>query len=221
MSGEIESVLGYSFGQEHLLREALTHSTYANEHPTQGDHNERLEFLGDAVVGLLVANLLFHDLDAEEGHMTKQRARVVRREGLASLARKIDLGEHLLLGEGQRRSGGADSDRLLADAFEALVGAVFVDGGWPAVRDTFVPMFEDALSQSRQPLDFKTALQERAHAAGEVTPEYRVVTVSGPDHAREYEVEVRVGTRVLGTGSGTSKKAAEQVAAEHALEHYP
>lgn len=221
MSEPLEAVLGYAFEQPHLLQEALTHSTYANEHPEHGGHNERLEFLGDAVVGLLVANLVFHELDAEEGHMTKQRARVVRREGLAALARQMELGEFLLLGEGQRRSGGADSDRLLADAFEAVVGAVFLDGGWPAVRDTFLPMFKEALRQGRQPLDFKTALQERAHAAGDVTPEYQVLTVSGPDHAREYEVEVRVGTRVLGCGIGTSKKGAEQVAAERALEHYP
>ncbi|MEL6544557.1 MAG: ribonuclease III domain-containing protein, partial [Myxococcota bacterium] len=133
MSHPLEDRLGYQFAEPSMLAQALTHSTYANEHPEQGEHNERLEFLGDAVVGLLTADMLFDRLgEAHEGQLTKRRARVVRREGLAEIARSIDLGEYLKLGEGQRRAGGHYSDRILADAMEALAAALYRDGGMEA-----------------------------------------------------------------------------------------
>lgn len=214
----LEVRVGYRFDDPSILRQALTHSTYANEHPDEGDHNERLEFLGDAVVGLLVADMLFEDLDqAHEGLLTKRRARVVRREGLAKIARQLELGTHLKLGQGQRRAGGEDSDRLLADALEAFVAALFRDGGMAVVRRTVGPLFADALSERSKRLDFKTTLQERAHALGQAPPDYRVVDISGPDHARTYQVEVAIAGAVRGRGRGSSKKAAEQAAAEIAL----
>lgn len=218
MSHPLESVLEYRFQDARLLRQALTHSTYANEHPEQGPNNERLEFLGDAVVDLLVAARLFGDTALEEGAMTKQRARVVRREGLAELARQVGLGEHVLLGAGQRRSGGEQSDRVLADAFEALVGAVFLDGGWVEVERIFSAVFDEAIRASQSLQDFKTALQEHAHATGRGAPEYRILTVSGPDHARRYEVEVLIDGDACGVGAGRSKKTAEQDAARSVLE---
>lgn len=221
MTHPLEERLGYRFAERSLLEQALTHSTYANEHPEDGQHNERLEFLGDAVVGLLTADMLFDRLDdAPEGQLTKRRARVVRREGLAEIARSIDLGAHLRLGEGQRRAGGHYSDRILADSMEALAAAVYRDGGMKAVQQALGPFFLEALRHSDDPMDFKTALQEQAHAHGSASPSYRVVNVSGPDHARVYEVEVVIDEESWGAGSGSSKKAAEQAAAEQALERY-
>ncbi len=221
MSHALEERLAYHFSDRGLLEQALTHSTYANEHPEDGEHNERLEFLGDAVVGLLTADMLFDRLDeAAEGQLTKRRARVVRREGLAEIARTLDLGAHLRLGEGQRRAGGQCSDRILADSMEALAAAVYRDGGMAAVQRALGPLFLEALRRSDDPMDFKTALQEQAHAHGSASPSYRTVSVSGPDHARLYEVEVLIDDEPRGSGQGSSKKAAEQAAAAQALEGY-
>ena len=215
-TAELEVTLGWTFADRRVLTEALTHSTYANENLGAGPDNERLEFLGDAVLGLLVASLLYdRPGQAGEGEMSKRRARVVRRQSLAALARELELGRFLRLGQGQRRSGGTEN--ILADAYEALVGAVFVDGGYEAVQRCFGPALHRALEAAADRIDFKTRLQELCHARGEGPPTYAVVRVEGPGHALRFRCEVRIGAAVVGEGEGSSKKRAEQACAEQAL----
>jgi ribonuclease-3 len=210
--------LGRRFGAPALLREALTHSTYANEHPGDGPANERLEFLGDAVIDLLVAELLFSAFAADaEGALTARRARVVRWETLADLATELGLASALRLGQGESRTPAGDRRRILADAYEALVGAVFLDGGYAAVRQCFGEEMTKAIRRTNLPVDFKTLAQEACHRAGLPTPVYRVAAVEGPDHARQYTCELLVGDEILGRGRGSSKKVAEQQSAQEAL----
>jgi ribonuclease III len=215
---ELQARLGYSFKNRALLEQALTHSTFANENPAVGLSNERLEFLGDAVIGLLAAKLLYEMLhDQPEGELTRRRARVVRREGLASLAADLDLGTHLRLGQGQQRAG-TGGGRLLANAFEALAGGVFLDGGYPGVEQAFEKRLRDAIDAARDARDFKTQLQEECHREGRKPPVYEVTSVSGPDHQRAYACRVLIDGEVMGEGTASSKKLAEQLCAERALE---
>jgi ribonuclease-3 len=210
--------LGHAFADPSLLRQAVTHSTYANEHPGRETSNERLEFLGDAVVDLLATEILFKTFRREaEGALTARRARVVRWESLALLAQDLGLASFLRLGQGESRAPVAERRRLLADAYEAVVGAVFLDGGFEAVRQCFGPALTHAIDAADQPMDFKSLAQEACHRAGLPPPVYRVVAVSGPDHAREYTCELTVGDEVLGRGQGSSKKTAEQESARGAL----
>lgn len=211
---------GYSFRDAGLLETALTHRSAG------APHNEGLEFLGDAVVGLAVAQRLFDlaaagDGAADEGRLTQARARVVSREGLAAAARALDLGARLDLGEGERRDGGAEKDRLLCGAFEAVVGAIFLDGGYPAARDfcarTLGETVADTLAGGAENKDPKNLLQERAQAAGVALPRYSLVATEGADHLPVFEVRVEVGC-VAATGVGGSKKEAERAAARAAIE---
>ncbi len=216
----LQDKLGWRLKEEALLQQALTHSTWANEHPGCGADNERLEFLGDAVLGLLVAEKLFVRFPAaKEGELSRRRARLVQRQALAALAQQLGLGDFLRVGEGQRRAGAKESSRLTADAFEAVVGAVFVDGGLVAVEHCFGAMINDAMARAESSWDFKTELQERCHQRGLPAPRYVVSAISGPDHARRYACEVRIGDTALGSGEGSSKKAAEQLCAKTALQH--
>lgn len=220
--GALEKLLGWHFTQPKLLLTALTHATYANENPGDGPDYERLEFLGDAVLDLLAGRLLFDQFaDAQEGELSRRRARVVRRDTLARLAQRLKLGEHVRLGTGQMRMGGGASKRILADTFEALAGAVFLDGGYQAAMDCFGPHLLAGIEETGEPLDFKTRLQEACHVAGHAAPEYGVVSVDGPDHARQFTCEVRIGIHACGVGVGTNKKAAEQVCARLALAALP
>jgi ribonuclease III len=213
----VEAGLGWKFVEPAWLIEALTHSTYANEHPDAGPANERLEFLGDAVIDLLAARLLFSRFrDAPEGELTRRRARVVRRAALAAMARELALGDALRLGEGQKKSGIAPS-RILADTFEAVVGAVFMDGGFGAVETCFAEKLGAAIERATDPVDFKTLLQEEGHRRDLGAPVYRVVDVSGPDHARRYTCELSVGGRSLAQAVASNKKTAEQECAKAAL----
>ncbi len=212
----LEGRLGWIFRNPALLLEALTHSSYANEHQGTGPDNERLEFLGDAVVNLLAAKLLYTSVHEPEGVLSARRARVVRREGLAALARDLDLGGHLRLGEGQRAAGGA-TESLLADAYEALVGAVFLDGGFDAVERSFAQAVGNAMGGAALPVDFKTELQELCHRRQLSAPRYTVTSTEGPPHARRYVCTVKVGDTLQSAGEGASKKAAEQVCAQKAL----
>jgi ribonuclease-3 len=213
---DLQERLGWTFHNQALLVEALTHSTYANENASAGPANERLEFLGDAVIGLLSADLLYAKLgNAPEGELTRRRARVVRQESLAGMANDLRVAEHLRLGSGPRRARTQPS--MLADAYEALAGAVFLDGGYEAVVNCFAPAVRAAIDQATEPIDFKTLLQEACHRLGQVPPRYRVVSVAGPDHARRYTCEAIVDDQPLGRGSGSSKKAAEQECAQMAL----
>lgn len=204
-----------------LLNQALTHRSYAYEHGGL-PHNERLEFLGDAVLGIAVTDTLYRTFpDLPEGQLAKLRAAVVNSRALADVARDLDLGEYLLLGRGEETTGGRDKSSILADAMEAIIGAIYLSGGSEVVgrliHDRFDPLIE-ASSELGAGLDWKTSLQEAAANAGLGLPEY-LVTNTGPDHEKEFHARVRFGDEVVGEGWGRSKKLAEQRAAELAYVH--
>ncbi|MED5465478.1 MAG: ribonuclease III [Myxococcota bacterium] len=218
----LEERLGYTFAEPSLLREAMTHSTYANENRDGGGHNERLEFVGDAVLDVLVAQQLFVAYpEAPEGELSRRRARVVRRDALAAQATALELEGELRVGQGQRTLEGGITKSLLADAYEALVGAVYLDGGFGAVEATFGEAMEASIERATDTLDFKTELQQRCHRVGASVPEYRVLEVEGPDHARVFTCGVWIDDMQRGVGKDTSKKSAEQIAAKQAMESLP
>ncbi len=211
------------FGNPAVVGEALTHSSYASEKGVR--HNERLEMLGDAVVGFLVTDLLFELLpDAPEGVLTRVRASLVDEASLARQARRLGLGLALALGHGEELTGGRERDSLLADAFEAMLAALYRSDGLEAARRLVRGLFASEVrtrAESGLPrTDYKTALQERAQAELKVVPCYRVVATTGPDHERQFMVEVELGERAAGRGEGRSKKLAEQQAAKAALESW-
>ncbi|RYI99482.1 MAG: ribonuclease III [Acetobacteraceae bacterium] len=212
--------LDYQFLDPRLLHQACTHTTYAFENPGTGPDNERLEYIGDAVLDLLAAHMLFERYPkADEGELSRRRARLVRRETLAELAQELELGQLLRLGQGERRSGGDRRARILADAFEALVGALYLDGGMPAVHRALAAQLDRAIDRLQAPNDYKTLLQEAAHRGGRAPPCYDVLRTEGPPHSRHYVCEVRLGEARLGQGEGPSKRMAEQQCARQALEH--
>lgn len=225
----LELKLGRRFDDRALLTLALTHSSWVHENTAElenaaGLENdyERLEFLGDAVLGLVVAELLFRDdASASEGELTRRKAGLVSMPALAAAARRLDLGTFLLLGRGEESSGGREKDSLLADAFEAVIGAIFLDGGIRAgrafVRRSLLSSQGASGGRDASGYDAKTELQERCQARSRMTPVYRIVETMGPAHAREFAVEVLEGDRVLAAGRGRSRKAAEQDAAAKAL----
>ena len=201
---------------------ALTHKSYCNEHRDEGaGDNERLEFLGDAVVDLVVSHCLMTRFpQANEGELSKLRALVVNEESLASVARALDLGELLLLGRGEENTGGRNKSSVLADALEAVLGAVYLGGGL-AAADRFVelhfqPLFE-RLTGVGAGEDFKTLLQEQVQSQLRLSPRYKVVGELGPDHGKTFQIEVQIGTECYGRGEGRSKKEAEQAAAQKTL----
>jgi len=214
----LESAIGYDFSDRALLREALVHSSTT---AGAGADNERLEFLGDAVVGLVVGDLLQQQWsDADEGRLSRRRAGLVNERSLADQARAIDLGQYLKLGRGEEKTGGRDKNSILSDAYEALVGAVYRDGGFSAAFAILERAFAGAI---REPLgdggaEAKTHLQELTQRVFRETPDYELVGSHGPDHAKEFEVIVRVEGKILGRGRRSSKKSAEQVAAREALQ---
>lgn len=215
--GALEEALGYTFADPSLLRRALTHRSHTSE--AEGDvSNERLEFLGDAVLDLVVADELYRRFDLPEGLMAKARAEMVDAPSLARVAEGLGLGDRLLLGQGEEASAGRSKPSILADAMEALLGAVYLDGGLEEARRIILDNWEgvlDARAAAPGRFDYKTRLQERLAAGGQL-PEYEVEG-SGPDHERSFVATVSVGGVVLGTGRGTSKKRAEQEAARSAL----
>ena len=218
---KLEASLGHSFQDKALLTEALTHRSFANECQVENlPDNERLEFLGDAVLDLVTSEYLMATLpEAPEGQLTRIRAEVVSMPGLARIAGSLDIGSAMLLGKGEERSGGREKSSLLADAVEALIGAVFTDGGFDAARAVvlplFVPMLEEASNVEGQ--DFKSRLQEMLQASQRALPLYKVAGASGPDHERIFLVEVILDDTVISSGQGRTKKSAEQAAAELAL----
>lgn len=213
--------LGVEFQRPELLDEALTHRSFCNENSKIAPrHNERLEFLGDAVIGVAVASLLIeHFPEATEGELTRRRADLVCERGLAGLAEELGLGAALRLGKGEIRSGGRTKPRLLASALEAVVGAVSVDAGAPRAFDLARRLFEPRLHLGVPgETDYKSRLQELAQAERSATPRYHVESAEGPDHDRVFEVAVSLGDDVVGRGRGGSKLRAEQEAAKAALE---
>lgn len=215
----LESRISVRFRDRSLLNNALTHRSFSFESGA-GPHNERLEFLGDAVLGLAVTDMIFAWYpELPEGEMAKLRASTVNMAVLADSARNIELGTYLLLGRGEELSGGRDKSSILADAFEALLGAVYLDGGMDVGRSLIERSLADHIRDHVERgvvRDFKTNLQEIAAQGGGSLPEYRI-TSSGPDHAKRFEAHVSVRGELLGTGSGRSKKEAEQSAAKQAL----
>jgi ribonuclease-3 len=214
---DLEETLGYTFANGSLLTLALTHRSLEAE-DEQEFSNERLEFLGDAVLGLVIADELLANWDMDEGAMAKVRAAVVSEAALAGVARRLDLGDHLRLGKGELTSGGNDKSSILADALEAVIGAVFLDGGFDPARSFILGNWEDLVAERAVApggRDYKTRLQEVLARRGSV-PEYSVGGI-GPDHAREFTASVVVDGSTLGRGTGSSKKRAEQEAARQAL----
>jgi len=215
--------LGHRFRDPQLLRRALTHPSYVNEHPEDGaSDNQRLEFLGDAVLDFVAGAWVYrHYPDFDEGRMTRLRAALVRTESLSQLARQVGIGGALRLGRGEEESGGRERDANLCDAFEAVVGALYLDGGLAAVEAFVEPLIgpvAEATLAAEEDRDAKSRLQEWAQAQLGVTPRYRIVTEKGPDHAKTFVAEVLVDKRVAGQGSGRNKQAAEQAAAQVAWE---
>ncbi len=215
--------IGITFNDINILKQALTHSSYVNENPALNsmDHNERLEFLGDSVVGLAVCDYLFRKFPTyQEGELTKIKSLVVSKPVLAELGRRLKLGDYLLLGHGEEVSGGRRRDSLLANAFESIVGAIYLDNDLDTVS-AFVLSFLGEIIQntldSKEHRDYKTNLQEYSQKHFKVTPRYKIVKTEGPDHARVYHVEVRLPNDILGVGQGNSKKEAEQMAARSAF----
>ncbi|MDD9941513.1 MAG: ribonuclease III [Myxococcales bacterium] len=218
---EVESALGYHFGSRELLVEALTHCSYANEHPHLAPvDNDRLEFLGDAVLQWAVSALLWETFpEAEAGEMTRRRADLVCAAGLERVARQVGIDRAMLLGKGEERSGGRDKPRLLSSALEACVAAVFLDGGTHAVTALVRGLFCSELERwAPGERDFKTRLQEAVQQRGGDLPRYRVQSVTGPDHEKLFEVALILDREVIATGRGRSKLDAEQRAAQRALE---
>lgn len=218
----LEHRLGYVFRDRSRLAEALTHKSFANENPSlTGTHNERLEFLGDAVLDLAVSQYAFdHFPDLPEGELTRIRAEVVSEGSLAAIGRDLALGDSLRLGRGEERSGGRDKNSLLANTLEALLGAIFRDGGFEAACRVALDAMGAPIEQAarrKAGIDYKTRLQEQFQALHGRPPVYHLAGASGPDHERLYQVEVWFDDRVVGRGEGRTKKAAEQAAAREAL----
>ena len=219
---EFENKIGYTFKNKDLLHEALSHSSYANENKHHGRHsNERLEFLGDSVLSIVVSQYLFENYpDLPEGELTKIRAALVCEKSLHRFAQQISLGDHLLLGKGEANTGGRQRPSILADAFEAVIAAIYLDAGLEAARTHILRFIPKNLPENRSVLfgDYKTALQEVIQRNPEEKVEYILINESGPDHSKTFAVEVCLNSNVIGRGTGKSKKEAEQMAAKEALE---
>jgi len=215
---ELEKIIGYQFKNPALLTEALCHSSYANEKRTLRC-NERLEFLGDSVLSIVVSDHLFRNCTSlPEGELTKIRASLVCEKSLFEWAKRINLGDFLLLGHGEDHSGGRERPSILSDAFEAVIAALFLDGGMEAAAPhilRFLPEKFDRPSEAFH--DYKTTLQEVIQQNPEEHVEYVLVGEDGPDHAKQFHMEVRLNSNVIGKGAGRSKKIAEQMAAKEAL----
>ena len=218
----LETLLGVSFCKKALLGQALVHSSYLNEEPGSfAESNERMEFLGDAIVGAVVAEELYRRHPHwQEGKLTQGRSMLVRTEALAQVAVRLELGRHLYMGTGEESGGGRERQTTLAAAVEAVVGAVFLDQGYDAARDFLLRIFSmelSSLEKSGVSDNPKSTLQEAVQAEGQPPPKYRTVKTSGADHARRFTIEVTVGDRVMGRGTGSRKSLAEHEAAAEAL----
>ena len=219
---DLQNKIGYQFKNPALLNEALTHSSYANEHKTQHiKYNERLEFLGDSVLSIVVSDYIYKNCpELPEGELTKLRASLVCEKSLYEFAKKIDLGKYLVLSKGERNNGGADRPSILSDAFEALIAAIYIDGGLAPASKHILNFVIPAIKNSKKKKinDYKTTLQEIIQKNPGERLEYVLVKESGPDHNKHFVVEVHLNSNVIGKGGGRSKKEAEQQAAREALE---
>ncbi|MBT4762465.1 MAG: ribonuclease III [Bdellovibrionaceae bacterium] len=224
----IEEKVGYKFNKSELLLRALTHKSYYNEHlgsktESVSDHNEKLEFLGDAVLDLVLSDeLMKRHVQIDEGGLSKIRASLVNEVTLSEIALEFKFDELIKLGKGEQKTDGNKKPRLLASVFESFVGALYLDAGFDKAKEilvkTFNSRFEDIDFEHHYTLDFKTRLQEKVQEVFRKTPVYEVIDEKGPDHKKEFMVQVKVGTQVLASGKGLSKKQAAQEAAEKALQ---
>lgn len=222
MRSDLEAGLGYTFCNKELLENALTHSSYANENRALGLHdNERLEFLGDSILGFVVADYLYrNNPDKPEGELTRIRADLVCEHNLARAAATVHLGEYLLLGHGEAATGGRKRDSIVSDAMESVIAAAYMDGGFCAARGIIDRLIlSDVPTGRARNFDYKTALQELVQRKKDQILSYELIGESGPDHDKRFDVQVLLNERVVGTGSGSSKKRAEQAAAEAAIEN--
>lgn len=220
---KLEELLGYNFRNKKYLEEALTHSSYVREHPKENIRsNERLEFLGDALLDAAVGELLFRRLgDAEEGRLTKLRAAVVCEKTLAEISQRLNIGSFLFMGNGEIKQGGRKRESILADAMEAIIGAIFLDSSYDKVKEIIEEIMKDKLEdaiEGRLVQDYKSEIQERLQAEGMKTPKYQVTKEEGPDHNKTFFVDLIIEGEVRGSGEGRTKKQAEQNAAKHVLE---
>lgn len=217
---ELEKKTGYSFKNFSLFRQALTHSSYANEHKQEHQHdNERLEFLGDAVLEVISSEFLFFQYpEMPEGDLTKLRASIVCEPTLALCARELKLGDYLLLGKGEERTGGRRRDSIVSDAMEALIGAIYLDGGFANAKEFVHKFVLTDIEHKKLFYDSKTILQEivqRDYKGQEIV--YHLAGERGPDHDKEFQIDIRIGNRILGQGVGRTKKLVEQEAAYQAI----
>lgn len=216
---EFQNKIGYEFKNEMLLQQALTHSSYANEkHLKKLSDNERLEFLGDAVLEVVTSEFLYEQYrNVPEGDLTKKRASIVCEQTLELCTRQIHLGEYLFLGKGEEQTGGRTRKSILSDAMEAVIGAIFLDGGLTNAKEFIHRYILTDIEHKQLFYDSKTMLQEIVQADFDEELRYVLVGESGPDHAKVFQVEARIGGKCVGRGEGPSKKGAEQEAAYHAL----
>lgn len=221
-ASSLDARLGLSFSNFALLTEALTHRSYANEHQDGTMDNERLEFLGDSVLDFIVADWAYRRFpELPEGDLTRIRSHLVRNERLVSFANRIDLGKALRLGRGEKLSSGSVRESVLGSAFEALLGAIYLDANLEKARNFVLPLLDEKRESVLEEIfDPKSTLQEKVQALKMGPIIYRVVNASGPDHAKTYEVDVEINGVVMGRGSGSSKAAAEQEAARDALKKF-
>lgn len=213
----IQKRIDYRFKDISLLLRALSHSSYVNEKQGSGECNERLEFLGDSVLGFITAEYFYSNFNYSEGELTKMRASTVCEKSLCVFAKKIGLGEFLLLGRGEICTGGRERPSILADAFEALIAAIYLDGGVDEAKKFVLRFVKESVSEVKSFHDYKTKLQEITQKNPEESVEYVHVGESGPDHDKRFEVEVHLNSNIIGRGIGKSKKVAEQEAAREAL----
>ena len=217
----LEQKINYQFKNKELAEIAMCHTSYVNENKKAGiTSNERLEFLGDAVLSIVVSDYLFKNYSFEEGDLSKLRASLVCEKTLKKFADEISLGEYIKLGKGEENTGGKDRPSIVSDAFEALIAAIYLDGGIEVAAKHILRFIVPELDSSGKPVlnDYKTALQEIIQQNKEERVVYVVVSEEGPDHDKRFEVEVHLNSNVIGRGVGRSKKQAEQLAAKEALE---
>lgn len=217
---KFETIIKYKFSNKIYILEALTHSSYSNENKNY-NFNERLEFLGDSILSIIVSDYLFkNEKDLPEGELTKLRANIVCEESLSDAANKIELGKYMLLGKGEEATGGRQRISILADAFEAVIAAIYLDGGLESAKEFVLDYMKEIIIDSRRGKifrDYKTHLQEVLQGQGESNIWYKLLDEKGPDHNKIFIMQVGANEKVLGTGEGKSKKEAEQLAAKIAL----
>ncbi len=217
MYTDIEHIIGYCFKDKAVLKEALTHKSYAGEHRSV-KHNERLEFLGDSILGAIVADYIYNKCPhVEEGVLSKIKSNLVSRRNLYLWGKQLELGRYMSLGHGELATGGRERDSIISNAVEAVIGAVYIDGGYAAAEAVILPWVKtQKLAQDAQ--DFKSLLQEYLQKRGQHTPSYEVIQTVGPEHDKTFTVRVSLDGKELGTGKGRNKKLAEQAAAQAAFE---